>query len=74
VRGDTPGDQVQGVKYTVYKVRVRNSDTRKGKSGGYRVIYYVRTADHIILIAVSSKTERTDITSDELRRLIEALD
>jgi mRNA-degrading endonuclease RelE of RelBE toxin-antitoxin system len=44
-RGETPGDQVQGVTYPADKVRVRNSDLQRGKSGGYRIIYYIRTTD-----------------------------
>ncbi len=43
-QGQTPGDQVPGVPYTVFKARVRNSDSGKGKSGGYRIIYQ-QTAD-----------------------------
>lgn len=70
-RGETPGDQVKGVKYTVYKVRLRNSDVAKGKSGGYRVIYYIRTSDHFIVITLYSKSEQVDIDPDEIRRLIE---
>ncbi len=41
--GDTPGDQIAGTGYTLYKVRLKNSDNQKGKSGGYRVIYYLQT-------------------------------
>lgn len=37
--GETPGDQIQATGYTVYKVRLSNRDTKRGKSGGYRVIY-----------------------------------
>jgi hypothetical protein len=33
-QGQTPGDQIPGVPYEVFKVRVRNSDSGKGKSGG----------------------------------------
>jgi mRNA-degrading endonuclease RelE of RelBE toxin-antitoxin system len=36
--GETPGDRVTGNKYPVYKVRVKNSDVKKGQSSGYRVI------------------------------------
>ena len=39
-QGETPGDQIPGTHYTVFKVRIKNSDVAKGKSGGYRVIYY----------------------------------
>ena len=40
--GEMLGDEVAGAKYQVFKVRLKNSDTRKGKSGGYRVIYYLK--------------------------------
>jgi mRNA-degrading endonuclease RelE of RelBE toxin-antitoxin system len=36
--GEIPGDQVVGVGYPVLKLRIRNSDNQKGKSGGYRLI------------------------------------
>ena len=39
--GEFVGDQVQGTGYTIFKVRIRNRDASRGKSGGYRVIYYV---------------------------------
>jgi len=41
--GDTPGDHIPGVGYTVFKVRLRNRDTQKGKRSGYRLIYYLKT-------------------------------
>jgi mRNA-degrading endonuclease RelE of RelBE toxin-antitoxin system len=40
--GELPGDQIPGIGYTIFKLRVKNSDIQKGKSGGYRVIYYVK--------------------------------
>ncbi len=43
-QGELPGDQIPGVGYAVFKLSVRNSDTQKGKSGGDRLIYYVKTA------------------------------
>ena len=41
--GNTPGDRLQGLDYQVFKVRLKNSDIQKGKSAGYRVIYYLQT-------------------------------
>ena len=41
-QGELPGDRISGIGYDVFKVRVRNSDIQKGKSGGYRLIYYVK--------------------------------
>lgn len=73
-KGETPGDQIQHTGYTVYKVRVRNSDVPKGKSGGYRVIYYLRTPVRVTLIMIYSKTEQTDISSEIIKRLIDDLE
>ncbi len=68
--GRTPGDRLQHVHHLVYKVRVKNTDAAKGKSGGYRVIYYVRTAERVILITLYSKMEQIDISADEIQQLI----
>ena len=38
-RGETPGDQIQRTGFSVFKVRIRNRDAQRGKSGGYRMIY-----------------------------------
>lgn len=40
-RGEFPGDQISGTGFTVFKVRIKNSDIRKGKRAGYRVVYQV---------------------------------
>ena len=73
-QGETPGDQVQGAKFTVYKVRVPNSDAQRGKSGGYRVIYYVQTNTFIFLVDIYAKSEREDISADELKKLVEEIE
>ncbi len=71
-QGELPGDQISisGVGYAVFKLRVRNSDTQKGKSGGYRLIYYVKTAMGIILLTVYAKSEQVDIAADDIRSII----
>jgi mRNA-degrading endonuclease RelE of RelBE toxin-antitoxin system len=51
-QGQTPGDQIPGVQYEVFKVRLRNSDSAKGKSGGYRVIYQRTTDGSIVMITL----------------------
>ena len=43
--GELLGDQIPDIGYTVFKVRLRNSNTQKGKSGGYRIIYYLKKSD-----------------------------
>lgn len=69
-RGETPGKQIQGVGYTVFKVRVQNTDAQRGRSGGYRVIYYIKTVEYVILTYIYAKSERADISADELRRIV----
>jgi mRNA-degrading endonuclease RelE of RelBE toxin-antitoxin system len=69
-RGELLGDQLSGIGYEVFKLRVRNSDIQKGKSGGYRLIYYVKTANGIILLTVYTKSEQADIVADEIRSII----
>ncbi len=69
--GETPGDQVPGITLTVYKVRVRNSDLQRGKSGGYRVIYYLKTDAQITLVTIYSKTEQSDVTVKDVRDFLD---
>ncbi len=68
--GETPGDRLQGIDHTLYKVRVKNSDAKRGKSGGYRVIYYLQTSEHTVLVAIYSKTEQSDIDLTELAEIL----
>lgn len=68
--GELPGDQIPGMDYTLFKVRIKNSDVQKGKSGGYRIVYYVKTATNILLITLYSKSDKSDITADEVREII----
>jgi len=72
--GETPGDQIQGLQYTVFKVRLKNSDTKKGKSGGYRAIYYLRTQTGITLITIYSKSDQVDISNQLITETIRQLD
>jgi len=70
-QGDFQGNQVPGVGYTVYKVRVRSTDQTKGKSGGYRVIYYLRTVKSVVLLRIYHKSVRSDLPADVIRQVIQ---
>ena len=72
--GTTPGNQVSGLGYTLYKARLRNRDNRRGKSGGYRVIYYLQSRDKIILVTIYSKSDQADIRAVEIRRIISSFE
>lgn len=68
--GELPGDQISGVGYTIFKLRVKNSDVQKGKSGGYRLIYYVKTSTKIILVTIYSKSQQEDIIAAEIQQIL----
>lgn len=68
--GQTSGDQIQSVGYTVYKVRVKNTNLKKGKRAGYRLVYYIKTKLKTILVTIYSKTEQGDISAEKIRRII----
>jgi addiction module RelE/StbE family toxin len=68
--GEVPGDEVAGAKYQIFKVRLKNSDTRKGKSGGYRVIYYLKTSKAIILVTIYSKSDFSDVSNETIDETI----
>ncbi len=68
--GEILGDQIPGVGYTLFKVPVRNQDSARGKSGGYRVIYYLRTSNNIIMVTIYSKTEQADVSAAQIQRIV----
>lgn len=72
-QGELLGDKVQDCGYVVYKVRVKNSDIKKGKSAGYRVIYYLKTDIEIILIAIYSKSEHADIEVTRIKKILKEI-
>ena len=58
-----------GVGYAVYKVRLPNRAAQRGKSGGFRVIYYVQIEDLVTLLTIYSKTEEIDVSLREIQQL-----
>jgi mRNA-degrading endonuclease RelE of RelBE toxin-antitoxin system len=69
--GNFTGDQIPGTGYTVFKVRLKNSDIQKGKSGGYRVIYQLRGDTCILLVVIYSKSDQEDIPAAQIRDIID---
>lgn len=57
-----------------YKVRVAISSKGRGKSGGARLITYLRIQNSIVfLMDIYDKSEQTNITAKELQILIDSL-
>ena len=65
------GDRIPGFEDRVWKLRVASRDIKKGKRGGYRLIYYWRR-DHtkVYLVFVYAKVRKEDITKRELEHFL----
>jgi mRNA-degrading endonuclease RelE of RelBE toxin-antitoxin system len=58
-----------------YKIRVHITSKGKGKSGGARLITYVRVVKNtIFLMDIYDKSEQATISAKELKMLIDILD
>ncbi len=70
--GQRPGDAVPDVGYAgVYKERLRNRSARRGKQGGFRLIYYEQYTELVFLLLIYSKTEVDNIPAHEIREVLE---
>lgn len=57
----------------IYKARIQNSSSNKGKSGGFWVIYYLKTSQKTFhFLTIYSKSEKENISSDEISQILAA--
>jgi mRNA-degrading endonuclease RelE of RelBE toxin-antitoxin system len=70
--GIFPGDQVPGTNYAVLKLRVRNSDTQTGKSGGYRLVYQIVSPTMVRLVLIYSKSDQENVDAKTIAEIIES--
>ena len=76
-KGNLLGDEIPNMNVNkaghTYKVRAANTDTRAGKSNGYRIIYYVIKDDkEIYLLTIYHKKDDIRVPSNaELKELVE---
>lgn len=55
----------------LYKARIKNSDIKKGKSGGYRLISYLQIKENTLtLIYIYSKSDVDNINEKELDKIV----
>jgi mRNA-degrading endonuclease RelE of RelBE toxin-antitoxin system len=71
-QGELSGDRLQGLPYRVYKVRVGSTDMQRGKSGGYRLIYYLQAEYRVVLLTIHAKSQFDVIPNSEILALITA--
>jgi mRNA-degrading endonuclease RelE of RelBE toxin-antitoxin system len=72
--GNFIGDRISGTGYTVFKVRLKNSDIQKGKSSGYRVIYQLKDNSCVLMLLIYAKSDQTDIPARQIRDIINNFD
>ena len=72
--GNFIGDRIPGTGYAVFKVRLKNSDIKKGKSSGYRVIYQLKDNSCVLMVLIYTKSDQTDITVKQIRDIINKSD
>ncbi|MCT7991584.1 type II toxin-antitoxin system RelE family toxin [Laspinema olomoucense] len=74
-QGSRLGDRLSGfgANLYVYKVRAKNSNIQKGKSGGYRIIYLLESETSILLLTIYSKSEQEDMTTEQIQTILEDL-
>ncbi|MCF6339900.1 MAG: type II toxin-antitoxin system RelE/ParE family toxin [Sulfurimonas sp.] len=59
------------LQHNCYKIRMANSSTSRGKSGGFRLIYYfIDEKNDLYLMNIYSKTQKENISDNELLELL----
>jgi len=70
----TIGDPIPGWNKEIWKVRVASSDVKKGKRGGFRLIYLWKAGEfNVYLLTVYFKIEKQDISKREIEELLKKL-
>ncbi|MCE5311935.1 MAG: type II toxin-antitoxin system RelE/ParE family toxin [Nitrospiraceae bacterium] len=68
------GDAIPGLEGKIFKVRLASSDTGRGKSSGFRVIYYISNPDTAIyLLSIYAKAYKENIDSSEIKMLMKQI-
>ena len=64
---------IPGFTQQVFKARVASRDQSRGKSGGFRVVYFTVTGRSVFLLTVYTKARQENIDVREIKRLLGAL-
>jgi len=73
-KGFFEGDKLQGFDNKILKARVGSSDQKKGKRGGFRVIYYVSaTKKTIYLCSIYAKAKQKNIAQSKIEKILQSL-
>jgi len=55
------------------KIRMKSSDKQKGKSGSFRIIYFLMLKNHVVFLALYDKDVQEDLTAQEKKKIRELI-
>ena len=68
------GDRIEGLNKLIFKIRIASTDMKKGKSGGFRVIYYVITEEkEVILLTIYAKSKQENIIPSRIQDILKTI-
>jgi len=66
-------DAIPGFGNRIYKIRMSSTNMKRGKSGGFRVIYYL--SNHIVyLLTIYAKAKKEEINVKGIKAALRELD
>jgi len=68
------GVHMQGFGLPIYKIRMANRSDRRGKRGGFRIVYYLQSSNSILFLLIYSKSDQDDVNDSEVRRRLSFID
>ena len=73
--GNLSGVPIPGLFNKVFKIRVASSDMKRGKSGGFRLIYYTEDVNsEVYLLTIYAKTKDETIPVKDIQAILKELD
>ncbi|MEA2033047.1 MAG: type II toxin-antitoxin system RelE/ParE family toxin [Euryarchaeota archaeon] len=72
-KNPSEGDAIPGFGNKIYKIRMRSSDMKRGKRGGFRVIYYLSDRA-VYLLTIYAKAKKEEISVKEIKEAMRELD
>ena len=70
----TIGDPISGWNKEIWKVRTASSDVKKGKRGGFRLIYLWKSGEvTVYLLAAYFKGDKQDVSKKEIEKTLKKL-
>lgn len=69
-KGIFQGDKLQDYPGEAYKIRVGSIDQKKGKRGGFRVVYFVvKINKTVYLMELYAKTKQENLTEKQVKEI-----